>query len=160
MSADDITRESRRPHPLDLTEAETLAKMALHVCKHQPARAIEALRVAIAHVDQHRIEGGREVTAALPVLPRLDRRDVVIAAFEDVQPVHLDPVGIVAVDLHVGTTVTVEIPEEEVADVIGALRARATTYRADRGHEADGIAALHASADRLDAIADQMEPRS
>lgn len=48
---------------------------------------------------------------------------------------------------------TLDVPSDLLYAVARALEGQARWYREDRGHPADGIAALNRDADRLDAIA-------
>lgn len=53
--------------------------------------------------------------------------------------------------------ITLEIPLDLVDTVISALYRSADWYRADKGHDAEGIAVLIADADRLETMAERLE---
>jgi hypothetical protein len=53
--------------------------------------------------------------------------------------------------------VTLEIPIDLVDTVISALYRSADLYRADKGHDAEGVAVLVESADRLEVMAELLE---
>jgi hypothetical protein len=55
--------------------------------------------------------------------------------------------------------VIIEIQDEDADAVASALRKLADHYRADVHHDPAGVAALHASAAKLDEIADDIDAR-